>query len=123
MRQLIGSSAEWAANNLVLTLGEFGVEPVAEGTRLKIGDGATPYSALPFVTLTPTGSDPAVGVIGATKADKTIVVGGTNGLIGGGPLSADVTLEIAPNSNGYGIRTISTAQPTGGADGDIWYVV
>jgi len=25
------------------------------------------------------------------------------------------------NSNGYGTRTVSTAAPTGGSDGDIWY--
>jgi hypothetical protein len=123
MRQLIGSTAEWAANNLVLTVGEMGVEPTPEGTIVKIGDGATPYSALPYVMLTPNGTTPQVGILAATKADKTTTVTGANGLTGGGPLSADVVLEIAPTSNGYGTRTISTAQPTGGADGDIWYVV
>lgn len=30
---------------------------------------------------------------------------------------------LGSTSNGYGTRTVSTSEPTGGADGDIWYVV
>ena len=52
---------------------------------------------------------------------RTITAG--TGLAGGGDLSADRTLAIATNSNGYGVRTISAADPTGGNDGDIWYQI
>ena len=45
------------------------------------------------------------------------------GLTGGGTLSSDITISIATNSNGYGTRYISTAAPSGGSDGDIWYQV
>ena len=45
------------------------------------------------------------------------------GLTGGGDLTNNRTLAIASNSNGYGNRTVSTAAPTGGSDGDIWYQI
>ena len=45
------------------------------------------------------------------------------GLTGGGDLTNNRTLAIASYSNGYGNRTVSTAAPTGGSNGDIWYQV
>ena len=45
------------------------------------------------------------------------------GLTGGGDLTNNRTLAIASYSNGYGNRTVSTAAPTGGSDGDIWYQI
>jgi hypothetical protein len=45
------------------------------------------------------------------------------GLTGGGDLTNNRTLAIASYSNGYGNRTVSTATPTGGSDGDIWYQI
>jgi hypothetical protein len=59
-----------------------------------------------------------LGAVGIT----TNVIAGA-GLSGGGALSANVTLAIATNSNGYGVRTISTNLPSGGSNGDIWYQV
>ena len=52
---------------------------------------------------------------------RTITAG--TGLTGGGDLSADITFTIATNSNGYGVRYVSTLDPTGGNDGDIWYQI
>jgi len=52
---------------------------------------------------------------------RTITAG--TGLSGGGDLSADRTFTIATNSNGYGVRTVSTVDPSGGNDGDIWYQI
>ena len=52
---------------------------------------------------------------------RTITAG--TGLSGGGDLSADRTFTIATNSNGYGVRTVSVADPSGGNDGDIWYQI
>lgn len=31
--------------------------------------------------------------------------------------------KLEANSNGRGNRTVSTSLPSGGSDGDIWYVV
>jgi hypothetical protein len=47
----------------------------------------------------------------------------TGGLTGGGNLNADRTISIATDSNGYGTRYVSSANPTGGVDGDIWYQI
>lgn len=55
------------------------------------------------------------------KVDKTITVTGTGGLTGGGALSSNQELSIASGSNGYGSRTVSESEPSGGSDGDIWY--
>jgi len=52
---------------------------------------------------------------------RTITAG--TGLTGGGDLSADITFTIATNSNGYGVRYVSTLDPSGGNDGDIWYQI
>lgn len=53
MRQLVGSTMDWAANDLVLGLGEVGIEvAAADDRRFKIGDGVRPFSALPYSTVT-----------------------------------------------------------------------
>jgi hypothetical protein len=47
MRQLVGTSAEWSANDLVVGAGEFAIETISPGRyRMKIGDGVSRYSAL-----------------------------------------------------------------------------
>jgi len=56
-----------------------------------------------------------------TLTGRTIT--GTGGLTGGGDLSANRTISIASTSMGYGTRTVSTSDPTGGTDGDIWLKV
>jgi hypothetical protein len=40
-------------------------------------------------------------------------------------VSAGAEVVVGPNSNGFGIRTVSAAAPvnTQGSDGDIWYQV
>lgn len=58
-----------------------------------------------------------------TKSDKTITITAGGGLTGGGDLSANRTLAIASNSMGFGTRTVSTSDPTGGTDGDVWLKV
>lgn len=59
----------------------------------------------------------------ADKALKTTTISAGAGLTGGGSLAANRTLSIASDSNGYGTRTVSTSSPTGGSDGDMWFVV
>jgi hypothetical protein len=59
--------------------------------------------------------------IGAAASTTQIIAGG--GLSGGGSLAADRTLSIATNSNGFGTRYVSSSEPTGGSNGDIWYQI
>lgn len=59
--------------------------------------------------------------LGAASSAITVTVG--NGLTGGGSLASNMTIAFANNSNGYGTRYVSTAAPTGGSDGDIWYQI
>lgn len=50
MRQLIGSSAEWIANDIVLGQGEIGIEILSDNyARVKVGDGASFFSNCPVV--------------------------------------------------------------------------
>jgi len=65
MRQLTGTTAEWAANDLVIGLGELAIEIVSAGVhRMKLGDGARMFSALPYY-------DPGVGTF-VMKAGDTM---------------------------------------------------
>jgi len=49
MRQLIGTTAEWGANDLIIGLGEFAIERLVGGSvRMKLGDGVLKYSQLPY---------------------------------------------------------------------------
>ncbi len=57
------------------------------------------------------------------KALKTTTITANGGLTGGGDLSANRTIAIAASSMGFGTRTVSTSDPTGGTDGDIWLKV
>ena len=51
MRQLIGTTADWAANNIVLGSGEIGVEVVSStDIRLKVGNGTSTWSALSYAS-------------------------------------------------------------------------
>jgi hypothetical protein len=95
------------ANNVAITGGSI----TGLNTVIAVVDGGT-------------GASTAAGArtnLGAA-ASATNVIAGT-GLSGGGALTANVTLTIATNSNGYGVRYISSASPTGGNDGDIWYQI
>jgi hypothetical protein len=61
MKQLIGSTAEWAANDIVLGYGEFGIERVsASEYKAKVGDGTAKWSLLPYLTGSGSGSGTAV---------------------------------------------------------------
>ncbi|RPI34174.1 MAG: hypothetical protein EHM67_14720, partial [Hyphomicrobiaceae bacterium] len=62
MRQLIGTAAEWAANDLVIGSGELAVEPLEAGDHdVKVGDGVKRYSELPYLRL---------GMASTTEAER-----------------------------------------------------
>jgi hypothetical protein len=64
----------------------------------------------------PTGSGASgvwnIGITG-TAANATLAANATQ--------AANATAVNGATSNGFGTRTVSTAAPTGGVDGDIWY--
>jgi hypothetical protein len=61
--------------------------------------------------------------IGAAASTTQIIAG--TGLTGGGSLAGDCTLSIATNSNGFGVRYVSTGTPSSGvgSNGDLWYQI
>lgn len=73
MRQLVGSTADWAANNLVLGSGEIGVERVSSSDiRIKVGDGSTAWSALPYAS----SSSTTINTATQTALDAKLAKGG-----------------------------------------------
>ena len=49
MRQIVGTTAEWAANDIVLADGEIGAERFSPTDhRMKVGDGVRTFSQLPY---------------------------------------------------------------------------
>lgn len=65
------------------------------------------------------------GRITAASNNSSLVTSaiGTTNAINVSAATGNVTFSIAGASNGYGVRTVSTAAPSGGSDGDIWYQV
>lgn len=90
IRTIVGSSADWAANNIVLGSGEIGVERVSStDIRLKVGDGTSVWSALPYASASSSTINAATQ---AALDAKLALAGGTMG----GPLvlSGDPTADL-----------------------------
>jgi hypothetical protein len=102
----LGTLSTQNANAVAITGGS-----ITGITDLAVADGGTGAST----------AEAALTNLGGVPVTRTITAGA--GLTGTGDLSANVTLAIASNSNGYGTRYISTSNPTGGANGDIWYKI
>lgn len=70
MQQLRGATGEWANDNIVPLDGEIAVERIgASKVKLKVGDGVTPYSGLPYLIADIDNLPPALSYIGS--ADVT----------------------------------------------------
>jgi hypothetical protein len=70
-----GTAAEWSSANPVLAAGEMGME--TDSLKVKLGNGSTAWSSLPYFTQGATGS---TGATGASGADSTVE--GPRGLTG-----------------------------------------
>lgn len=105
MRQLIGTTADWAANDLVIGLGEFALETIGATTRLKVGDGIKKFSELAYFdpgifdyvlasgdTMTGPLIVPELSVTGpATVSNGVTVTGGNSSFAGPVNLGAAAT--------------------------------
>ena len=106
------------------------VTPTA-GTGISIGSLTTTGPSAAF-TITNSGVTSAVAGTGITVSGSTgavtITNSGVTGITGTAGITASastgaVTLNPTSGYNGYGVRTVSSAAPTGGNDGDIWYQI
>ena len=84
-----------------ITLNNAGVLSLSAGSGISVSAGTG------AITVTNTG---VTGVTGASGISTSASTGG-------------VTITPASGYNGYGVRTISSGTPSGGNDGDIWYVI
>jgi hypothetical protein len=62
----------------------------------------------------------AVGLLGTMSTQNANAVAITGGTVSG--ITGSIN-SVTPGSNSVGARTVSTASPTGGNNGDIWYKV
>jgi hypothetical protein len=122
-----GATANIARNNLGLQSGA----TTAVGTMAVQNDGSVSITGGTISGITPlpvasggTGSaNVALARFNLGAASQTTQVIAGAGLAGGGDISTDRTLSIASGSNGFGNRTVSTSLPSGGQNGDIWYLI
>jgi hypothetical protein len=96
-RQIVGSTSDWAANNIVLGNGEIGVEVVSSSeTKLKVGDGSRTWSALPYASAL---SNTINAATQAALDLKLSLAGGT--MTGFIVLHADPTNDLHPATKQY----------------------
>ena len=87
-KQLIGSTADWATNDLVIGDGEFALEAATGGIKIKVGNGTDLFSSLPYVSGSGSGSGrgPVTGAYvplsGGTMTGPLFMRGGSASTIG-----------------------------------------
>lgn len=105
------TSANWTSNNPVLLDGEvIIVDTNAGGTRLKVGNGTSTYTQLPFQ------DEPIYNELN----EKLTTPSGSQGQFLGFTGNNVVGAVDAPS--GVDIQT-SSVQPTGQKSGDFWYQI
>ena len=120
------NTAAGARTNLGITaiLNGLGTISTQNSNSVAITGGSITNITPLLVNAGGTGANTAAGARTNLSAVGTATTISTiGGLTGGGDLTTSRTLSIASNSNGYGTRYVSTAGPTGGVDGDIWYQI
>lgn len=128
-----GTASQWTSANPTLAIGEMGVE--TDTDQFKIGDGTTAWNSLAYGGLVgptgPTGSTGAAGATGPTGAASTVTgpTGATGATGPTGPQGSTTGLVsqtngtvTTANTSATVVRniTLSTSDPTGGIDGDVW---
>lgn len=131
------TAANWTSNNPTLASGELGLE--TDTGQIKVGDGTTAWASLAYGGITgPTGATgPGIANVTATASEINILDGATltttelnyvDGVtsaiqtqldgkvdeVNGAVTTASTSLNVVRNI------TLSTEEPTGGADGDVW---
>jgi len=122
------STAAQARTNLGLATGAVttvGTMSTQNANAVNItGGDITGITPLPVASGGTAGGTAAQARTNLSVPPNSRTITGINGLTGGGDLSADRTITIASNSNGYGIRYVSTGAPSfAGVSGDIWYQI
>jgi hypothetical protein len=110
-----GTASEWTTVNPTLSSGELGYE--TNTGKFKIGNGSSLWSALDYFL----DSSDLSGYLTTSSASTTYLTqssASTNYL---DKTDASVTLATASASVVRNI-TLSTSNPTGGNDGDVWMV-
>ena len=88
MRQIVGSTADWAADNIVLGSGEIGIERVSSSDiRIKVGDGTTAWASLPYASASSTTINDATQTALDAKLAKS-----------GGTMTGFIVLHADPSS-------------------------
>jgi hypothetical protein len=134
-----GTASQWTSANPTLAIGEMGIE--TDTDQFKIGDGTTAWNSLGYGGIQgptgPTGSTGSqgptgpTGPTGATGAASTVTgpTGPTGATGPTGPQGSTTGLVSQTNgtvttaaTNQTVVRniTLSTSDPTGGIDGDVW---
>jgi hypothetical protein len=120
----LGSIATQNSNSVGITGGTIiGITSLgASGVNITSGSitGIIPLSIADGGTGGNTAASARSGIGAAASATA---INTTGGLTGGGDLTQSRTISIASNSNGFGVRYVSTSTPTGGNNGDIWYQI
>ena len=111
VKNVYGTSAEWAANDIVLNKGEIGIEKTVKGEhKIKVGDGTSAWSALPYSGSTPTEMEGKADKVSGATADNLAALDANGNLKDSGESVLSIKEYIAqaitdlPNIRHYGAR-------------------
>lgn len=113
-----GTAEQWAANDEVILAGELALQtgPGTGEAHVKVGDGITAYSALPFILEI---DQAARDSIMATDGTVASIDSRVTALEASGGSIADLTAAVATNTTNIALR--QTILPVGTAAGDALY--